>query len=137
MNSSLLRRFGTALTALLIIFLLVDAGMKIYGAQVSMEVTEQLGFGESQVHLIGWLLLIPTLLYTFRRTAVLGAILITGYLGGAIAIHLQHNAPLFTHILFGVYLGILAWAALVLRIPELRQLLGLGRGVPPTTSDLR
>lgn len=117
------RRYG--LTWLVTLFMLVDAAMKVFGAQVSLETTEQLGFAESQVYLMGWILLISTLLYAVRRTAVIGAVLTTGYLGGAIAVQLQHNAPLYSHVLFGVYLGILMWVALILRKPELRSVLGL------------
>jgi hypothetical protein len=69
------------------------------------------------------LLLIPTLLYIWPRTAILGAILITGYLGGAVATHVRIGSPLFSHILFGVYLGLMLWGGLWLRDPRLRALI--------------
>src|SRR3546814_9416774 len=79
------------------------------------------------MHMLGLLLLIPTLLYIWPRTAVIGAILITGYLGGAIATHLRIGSPLFSHILFGAYLGVMLWAGLWLRSPALRLLVKIGR----------
>jgi hypothetical protein len=72
---------------------------------------------------LGLLLLLCTALYAWPRTAVLGAILLTGYLGGAVASHVRLGNPLFTHILFGVYLGIFAWGGLFLRDARLRALL--------------
>jgi hypothetical protein len=72
--------------------------------------------------LLGALLLSITVLYAVPRTSVLGAILLTGYLGGAVATHARIGSPLFTHILFGVYLGVLAWAGLTLRNNKLREL---------------
>ena len=69
--------------------------------------------------------LVCTLLYATPRTAILGAILMTGYLGGAIATHLRVGSPVFTHILFGLYLGLLMWAGLYLRDARLRPMLPL------------
>jgi hypothetical protein len=71
---------------------------------------------------LGVVLLICTLLYAAPQTAVLGAVLLTGYLGGAVATHVRAESPLFTHVLFGVYLGALAWAGLYLRDARLRAL---------------
>jgi hypothetical protein len=70
-------------------------------------------------------MLIAVGLYAYPRTSVLGAILITGYLGGAVATHARIGSPLFSHILFGVYVGALAWGGLWLRNPALRALLPL------------
>ena len=67
--------------------------------------------------------LLCTLLYVFPRTSILGAILLTGYLGGAMATHLRAGSPLFTHLLFGFYLGVIAWGGLWLRDPRLRSLI--------------
>ena len=75
---------------------------------------------------LGLLLLVCTVLYLLPRTAVLGAILITGFLGGAVATHLRVGSPLFSHVLFGVYLGVLIWGGLWLREPRLRALQGWG-----------
>jgi hypothetical protein len=74
---------------------------------------------------LGVLALICTALYALPRTAVLGAILLTGYMGGAIASHLRLGDPLFTHILFGVYLAVLAWGGLYLRDARVRAVLPL------------
>jgi hypothetical protein len=71
--------------------------------------------------------LVGTALYAWPRTAVLGAILLTGLFGGAIASHLRLGDPLFSHTLFGVYLGMLMWGGLWFRDPALRALLPLGR----------
>jgi hypothetical protein len=71
------------------------------------------------------LLLTPTALYAWRPTAILGAILITAYLGGAVATHARIGSPLLSHTLFGVYLGVIVWAGLWLRDPRLRSLMPL------------
>lgn len=75
---------------------------------------------------MGLLLLAITALYAWPRTAVLGAILLTGYLGGALATHLRIGSPLFSHTLFGVYLGIATWGGLWLRNPRVRSVLPVG-----------
>jgi len=75
--------------------------------------------------MLGVILLASTALYAYPRTAILGAILLTGYLGGAVAAHLRLDDPLFTHVLFGVYLGALAWGGLWLRDPALRAVFPL------------
>ncbi len=67
------------------------------------------------------------MLYAVPRTAVLGAIVTTGLLGGAIASHLRNGDPLFSHVLFGVYVGLLAWGGLWLRDPRLRALIPVRR----------
>lgn len=72
---------------------------------------------------LGILLLLCTLLYAVRRTSILGAIVLTGYLGGAVATHARIESPLFTHILFGVYMGMALWGGLCLRNAALRNLI--------------
>ena len=72
---------------------------------------------------LGVLGLTCTLLYAWPRTAVLGAILLTGYFGGAIATHLRAGSPIFSHLLFGFYLGLMVWGGLYLRDPRIRRLL--------------
>ena len=74
---------------------------------------------------LGALLLAGTLLFAAPRTAVLGAILLTAYLGGAVAAHVRVGNPLFTHVLFGVYLGVLLWGGLYLRDIRIRALIPL------------
>ena len=116
---------GRILSGLVILFLLFDAGLKLAAPEVAIKYSPP-GLGwplevDTMVTL-GLLLLIPTLLHIWPRTAVIGAILITGYLGGAIATHLRIGSPLFSHILFGAYLGVMLWAGLWLRSPALRLL---------------
>ena len=76
-------------------------------------------------HGLGIVLLLCTVLYIVPQTSVLGAVLLTGYLGGAVATQVRVGNPLFTHVLFGVYLGVLLWAGLYLRETRLRTLLPL------------
>ena len=97
---------GWGLTVLTALFLLMDAGMKVAGARASIDATGALGFGAETTRMLGYILLVCTLLYLYPRTSVLGAVLVTAYLGGAIAVQLQHKSPLFSHVLFGVYVGV-------------------------------
>jgi hypothetical protein len=91
-----------------------------------LETSAPLGFaGAGMARGLGVLLLACTLLYAWPRTAVLGAILLTGYLGGAVATHVRVGDPLFTHDLFGVYVGVLSWLGLYLRDARLRTLVPL------------
>ena len=116
---------GRVLSGLVILFLLFDAGLKLVAPEVAIKYSPpDLGWPleVGTMHMLGLLLLIPTLLYIWPRTAVIGAILITGYLGGAIATHLRIGSPMFSHTLFGVYLGVMLWAGLWLRSPALRLL---------------
>jgi hypothetical protein len=114
---------GRALSGLVTAFLLVDAGTKLVAPQFAIDNSPPLGWelDTPTMYTLAVLLLIPTLLYIWPRTAVLGAVLITGYLGGAIATHLRMESPLFTHTLFGVYLGLMVWGGLWLRSPALRS----------------
>jgi hypothetical protein len=118
---------GWAMSGLVIAFLLLDAGMKLLAMPFVLQASAGLGFPASaaMARELGVILLLCTLLYATPRTAVLGAILVTGYLGGAVAAKVRIDATLFSHILFGVYLGLLAWGGLYLRDPRLRALLPL------------
>jgi hypothetical protein len=117
---------GWAMSGLVIAFLLLDATMKLLALPVVLQASAGLGLvGAAMARELGVILLLCTLLYATPRTAVLGAILVTGYLGGAVAAQLRAGEPLFSHILFGVYLGLLAWGGLYLREPRLRALLPL------------
>ncbi len=118
---------GWAMSGLAIAFLLMDATMKLLALPIVLESSGPLGFpGAAMARGLGLLLLVCTVLYLLPRTAVLGAILLTGFLGGAVATHLRVGSPLFSHVLFGVYLGVLIWGGLWLREPRLRALLGWG-----------
>src|SRR5262245_14531659 len=120
------RTIGWVLSGLVIAFLLMDATMKLLALPIVLETQAPLGFvGEGIARGLGVLLLLCTLLYAAPQTAVLGAILLTGYLGGAVVTHVRVGDPLFSHILFGVYLGILLWLGLYLRDARVRALVPL------------
>jgi hypothetical protein len=114
---------GRVLSGLVIAFLLADGAMKLVPLAVVVETSEQLGIPGHLARLLGVLTVACTLLYAIPRTAVLGAILLTGYLGGAMAIHLRVGSPVFTHLLFGLYLGVAVWGGLYLRDARLRALI--------------
>jgi hypothetical protein len=114
---------GRVVSGLAVAFLLLDAVMKVMKAQVSVEGTIQLGYPVSIVVGLGVLLLVCTLLYLIPQTSVLGAILLTGYLGGAVATQVRVGNPLFSHVLFPVYVGMMAWGGLFLRDNRLRALI--------------
>ena len=123
-------RVGYALSGLVILFMLMDAAMKLMRLPIVLETTVQLGWPSDSAVPLGALLLVCTVLYGWPRTSPLGAVLLTGYLGGAIATHARIGSPLFTHTLFGAYLGVLLWAGLYLRDPRVRALLALDRRQP-------
>ena len=110
------------LSGLVILFMLFDSIMKFVKPPEVVEGTTALGFAEHHLPIIGTLGLVSTLLYIFPRTSVLGAVLLTGYFGGAMATHIRLDNPLFSHVLFTVYLGILMWGGLWLRNRKLREL---------------
>ncbi len=113
---------GRILTGLVVLFLIFDGAIKLVPLPIVTETMQQLGY-PATVELarsLGVLLLVCTALYVWPRTALLGAVLLTGYLGGAIATHVRIGNPLFSHTLFGVYLGLLIWGGLYLRDPEIR-----------------
>ena len=118
-----LPRIGWALSVLVSAFLILDASVKIFGL-VPVDAAATLGWRSdpATLRMLGSILLIPTLLYLWPRTNVLGAIIITGYLGGAVATHARIESPLFTHVLFGVYVGAIMWGGLYLRDDRLRML---------------
>jgi hypothetical protein len=118
---------GRVLTTLTVLFLVMDIAFKFIRpipAQV-MQSISQLGLQRASLDVIGILLLVCTILYLVPRTSVLGAVLLTGYLGGAISLHMRVGNPLFSNVLFPVYIGILLWAGLCLREPRLLALLPL------------
>lgn len=122
---------GRILSGLVILFLLFDAGLKLVAPEVAIKYTPaSLGWplNVPTMTMLAVLLLIPTLLYIWPRTSIFGAIIITGYLGGAIATHVRIGSPLFSHILFGVYLGLMLWGGLWLRDPRVRAMIPLRTG---------
>ncbi|MFK2891611.1 DoxX family protein [Dyella flagellata] len=117
-----MRRVGYGLTAFAVLFLLLDAGMKLMALPVVLQASAQLGYPATAdfAHLLAAIMLLSTLLYVIPRTSVLGAVLLTAYLGGAVASHIRVGNPLATHILSGVYLAIFIWGGLYLRNASLR-----------------
>ena len=113
---------GIIVSALPALFLLMDAVGKLVQPRAVVEGTTVLGYAEDVILPLGIVLLACTVLYIIPRTALLGAILLTGYLGGAVATHVRLGNPLFTHQLFPVYLGVLIWLGLWLRDPRLKSL---------------
>jgi hypothetical protein len=120
------------LSGLPTLFLLVDAGMKLFKPPVVVQATLQLGYTESAIAGIGSVLLVSTLLYLTPRTAVLGAVLLTGYLGGAVASQLRVGAPVF-NVIFPMIFSALLWGGLWLRDLRLRELLPLREQSPSTS----
>jgi len=122
-------RAGMAISGLVILFLAVDGAMKLAQFPIVTEASVALGWPSdpASTYLLAALLIGSTLLYALPRTAILGAILLTGYLGGAVATHVRIGSPLFSHTLFGVYIGILVWGGLWLRDSRVRALLPLRR----------
>ncbi|MBX9458471.1 MAG: DoxX family protein [Rhizobium sp.] len=116
---------GLVLSGLLITFLTFDGAIKLVPLQVVLDTSAQLGLpaDPASARILGILTLGCTLLYAIPRTAILGAVLLTGYLGGAIATHFSAGSPLFTHMMFGVYLGLLAWGGLWLRDVRVRAMI--------------
>jgi len=115
---------GRIISALPALFLLVDGAMKLVKPEVVVKTTVELGYAEAVILPLGIVLVACTILYLIPRTAVLGAILLTGYLGGAVATQVRAGQGLFA-ILFPVLLGVLLWGGLVLRDERLRALIPL------------
>lgn len=108
---------------IVILFMLADSIGKFIKPEEVISGTLELGYAEHHLLVMGILGLICTLLYAFPRTTILGAVLLTGYWGGAIATHVRLDNPLFSHILFPVYLAVLAWGAIWLKDEQVRNLL--------------
>ena len=113
---------GRVLTVLLTLFLLFDSVTKLMQLPPVVEATIQMGFPASTVPVIGAVLLVCLALYLVPRTSVLGAVLLTGYLGGAVCAQLRIEAPLFSNTLFPIYVGVVVWGALYVRSAALRTL---------------
>ena len=118
---------GRILSGFMVLFLLFDGIIKFMKIQPVIDTFAQLGWPIKFAVPIGIIDVACAVLYAIPRTAVLGALLLTGLLGGAIATHVRIESPLFSHTLFGVYMGLVAWGALYLREPRLRALLPLAR----------
>jgi hypothetical protein len=116
---------GRTISGLITVLLLMDAVMKIAQVAPVMEGTVKVGYPASAVLPIGIILLLCLICYVIPRTAVLGAILLTGYLGGAVATNFRISTPLFSYILVPVYVGVLVWGGLFLQDERLRALIPL------------
>ncbi|HYE57034.1 MAG TPA: DoxX family protein [Rhodothermales bacterium] len=114
---------GRVLTGLAVLFLVFDTTIKLVAAPEAVAGTTQLGWQAHHLPILGLIEVVCLVLYLLPRTAVLGAVLWTGYLGGALATHLRLDNPLFTHVLFPIYVATLLWGGLVLRDARLRALL--------------
>lgn len=114
-------KIGWIMTALVVLFFIgASAAPKFVGANAAIDSMVALGWSSEYLLLIGTMEIVIVILYAIPRTSLLGAVLMTGLLGGAMASHLRAGSPLFSHTLFGVYLGLFMWAALLLRDKALR-----------------
>jgi hypothetical protein len=120
-------RVGRALSSLAVLFLVFDSVGKLLQVQPVIDVTLQFGYPRDVVFSLGVILLSCVVVYLIPSTSVLGALLLTGYLGGAIATHVRVENPLFTHVLFPTYLAALLWGGLILRDARLRAFLPIRR----------
>jgi DoxX-like protein len=114
---------GRIVSVLPVLFLLMDAVMKFVKPPIVVETTLQLGYPESTIIGMGVVLLVGIVIYVIPQTAVLGAVLLTGYLGGAVATHVRVSNPVFSHVLFPVYVAIFLWGGLYLRDARVRELI--------------
>jgi len=121
------RHLGTVCTTLAAIFLGFDAVLKVFRLGPAVEGTASLGYPLESVHWIGIIELVCLVLYLAGRTSVLGGLLLTAYLGGAVATHVRISSPLLTHTLFPVYVALVLWGGLYLREERLRELVPLRR----------
>jgi hypothetical protein len=120
---------GRALSALIVLFMVFDGVIKLPPLDIVTQTMVQLGWpaDPNVSRMLGIIGLVSTAPYAVPRTSVLGAILLTFYLGGAIATHARLDSPLLSHTLFGVYLGVILWGGLFLRDPRVRALIPFSR----------
>lgn len=116
---------GRIMSGLVIFFMTFDGVFKFFKSKEAIQGTVELGYDEHHLVTLGIIALIPTLLYAIPRTSVLGAVLLTGYFGGAIATHFRVDNPLFSHTLFPVYLAFLMWGGIWLRNARLSNIFPL------------
>ena len=120
---------GRVLSGLVVLFLLFDGAIKLVPWPIVTETMDRIGYGSSETlaRTLGLISIVCTVLYAIPPTSIVGAILLTGYLGGAIASHVRIGSPLFSHTLFGFYLGLMLWGGLWLRDRNLRALMPFRR----------
>ena len=123
---------GRVLTALFALFIAGASALpKLAGMPIAEETMTQLGWPSGYVLMIGLMELAFLILYLIPRTSLLGAVLFTGLLGGAMATQIRAESPLFSHVLFSLYLGAFMWGGLWLRDPTVRALLPFRSGPEP------
>lgn len=122
---------GRCMSALVVVFLLFDSAIKLADLPVVGDTLVELGYPRNLSQPLGVVTLLATLTYALPRTAALGAILLTGLLGGSIAAHLRVGSPILSHLLFGLYLGVMTWGGLYLRDARLVSLLPLRTDLTP------
>ena len=122
MTNNRARWAGRIISALAVLFLTFDVTIKVLRLQFAVNGTVQLGFPASSVLPLGLIELVCLVLYLVPRTSVMGAILWTGYLGGAIATHSRLGNPMFSHVLFPLYVAAFLWGGLWLRDPRARAI---------------
>ena len=120
---------GRALSAVVVLFMIFDGVIKLPPLDIVTQTMTELGWpaDDNVARLLGVIGLISTALYAIPRSSVLGAILLTAYMGGAISTHVRIGNPLFSHTLFGVYLGVILWGGLYLRDARVRALIPFSR----------
>jgi hypothetical protein len=126
-RASWVGKVGVAISVLVTAFLAFDVFGKLAAAPQVKEATQALGFPPGQALVMGVVLAVCVFVYVVPRTAVLGALGITAYLGGAVTANMRVESPLFTHTLFAVYLGVLMWVGLAMRRPHLLAVVGIHR----------
>jgi hypothetical protein len=114
---------GWIMSGVVVLFLLLDGVSKLLLVEPVVEATRQIGYPLDVIRPLGIICLVCAALYAIPRTAILGAILLTGFLGGAIASKVRLEESLFSQVLFGAYVGVLAWGGLYLRDERLRVLI--------------
>lgn len=122
---------GWILSGIVVLFLLFDGITKLMMIAPVVDATKGIGFPVDVIRPLGIVCLACAILYAIPRTSILGAILLTGFLGGAVASKVRLEDPLFSQVFFGVYVGILAWGGLYLRDDRLRSLIPFRRGPTP------
>ena len=128
MSETTLRRIGWALSALFGLFMLGASALpKLAGMAVAQQTMDALNWPNAPLMLIGVLEAIATVLFLIPATGLLGAVLMMAILGGAMATNLHGGAPLYSHTLFGIYLGIVMWLGLILRDPKIRAVFPISR----------
>lgn len=126
-SSSRARWAGRILSGLAVLFLGFDAAVKLFATREAIDATTQLGWSTHHLPILAAIQVVCLALYLIPRTAPLGAVLWTGYLGGAIATHLRIDNPLLSHVLFPIYVAAFLWAGLYLRDARVRAFAGPDR----------